>query len=60
MARRPTGVSLSIDQRSISACGISFATSLRAASGTSPRSTSQRPVCASEMRTSQLPPSIAA
>src|SRR5580704_13150693 len=56
---RPTGVSLSIDQRSMSACGISFGTSFRAVSGTSPRPTSQRPVCASEMRTSQLPPSRA-
>jgi len=59
MVSRPTGVSLSIAQRSMSACGISFGTSFRAVSGTSPRETSQRPVCASEMRTSQLPPSRA-
>ena len=59
MASRPTGVSLSIDQRASSSAVNSFATSLSSASGTWPRPTSQRPVCASEIRTSQLPPSRA-
>jgi hypothetical protein len=55
----PSGVSLVIDQRSISAAVKSFGTSRSPASGTWPRPMSQRPDCASEIRTSQLPPSRA-
>src|SRR5439155_19627998 len=55
----PAGAWLSVDQRASSSAVNSGGTSLSSASGTSPRPTSQRPVCASEMRTSQLPPSRA-
>ena len=54
---QPTGVSLAIDQHASSSGANSFGTSLTSATGTWPRPTSQRPVCASEIHTSQLPPS---
>ena len=56
---RPDGVSLTVDQRSSSSGVNSAGASRAAASGTSPRSTIHLPTCASEMRTSQLPPSRA-
>src|SRR5882762_8479228 len=55
----PAGAWLSVDHRASSSAVNSWGTSLSSASGTSPRPTSQRPVCASEIRTSQLPPSRA-
>src|SRR5438067_1576558 len=55
----PAGAWLSIDQRANSSAVNSGATSFSSASGTSQRPTSQPPVCAREMRTSQLPPSRA-
>ena len=50
---------VTVDQRSISAVANSVGTPGSTATGTSPRSTIHLPTWASEIRTSQLPPSMA-
>ena len=53
------GVTVSVERAAISASEASSGNPAKTVESTMPRSTIQRPVWASETRTSQLPPSLA-